>query len=87
MIKIEAIASGKAAITRHGKPMPIYLGMLMTYEEVETLVLSPGCSVTYSVDELEVITKVEPEKAQPPIQSTKKVVVPDKLKKLNAKNG
>ena len=87
MIKIEAIVNGKAAITRQDKAIPLYTGMLISHQEVETLILSPGCSVTYSVDELDVITKVEPERTEHPIQSTKKVIVPNKLKKLIAKNG
>jgi len=92
MIKIEALLNGgKATIIRHGNTMPVYLGMLMTKEELDTLKLLSG-SITYSVEELDVITKhyePEPVANQPKIavQSKKKIVVPDKVKKLVEKNG
>lgn len=91
MIKVEALLNDcKATIIRHGKPMPIYLGMLMTREELETLKILKG-SVTYSVEETDVITNhYEPEvddKPVQPVQSIKKIIIPDKLKKLKQKNG
>lgn len=91
MIKIEALLNGcKATIVRHGHSMPVYLGMLMTLEELETLKLLSG-SITYSVEEVDVITKHhEPEPVNQPktvVESTKKIVIPDKLKKLKKQNG
>lgn len=90
MIKIEALLNGcKATIIRYGKPMPVLRGMLMTKEELETLKLYNG-SITYSIEETEVVTKhyePEPEQPKPAVQSTKKIVIPDKLKKLKQKNG
>lgn len=89
MIKIEALLNNcKATIIRHGKPMPVYLGMLMTREELETLKILQG-TITYSVEETDVITKhyeADP-KPEPAVQSTKKIIIPDKLKKLKKQNG
>lgn len=88
MVKVEALLNGcKATIIRHGNSMPVYLGMLMTREELETLKVLSG-SITYSVDEIEVITKhCEVPTKQDVVESTKKVIIPDKLKKLKTKNG
>ncbi len=93
MVKIEALLNNcKATIVRHGQTMPVYLGMLMSQEELQSLQILSG-TVTYSVEEIDVVTKhfefeqpvLKP--AEPVIASTKKIVIPDKVKKLKTKNG
>ncbi len=90
MVKIEALLNNcKATIIRHGSPMPVYLGMLMTKEELSTLKILNG-TITYSIEETEVITQHSQQndpKPEQAVQSTKKIVIPEKVQKLRKQNG
>lgn len=57
MVKIEIISPGAAAtILRNGERQAIFEKQLITYAEAETLEVTGG-TVTYSVNETEVLTK------------------------------
>lgn len=57
MVKIEIISPGASAtIVRNGERVPVLLKQLITYDEAETLEVTGG-TVTYSVNETEVLTK------------------------------
>jgi hypothetical protein len=88
MVKIERLLNGgQGTVVRHGHTMPIYQNMVITLEELGTLNITYG-SVTYSIDEEEVITREReiPHEPAPtfdspkPVVAKKKIVVPDKLK-------
>jgi hypothetical protein len=81
MIKIEAFSAGASAyITRDGTRMQVFKNMLITAEDVATLEVENG-SVTYTVDETEIVTKQSaPAKVPEPVtvRPAAKIVQPAK---------
>ena len=57
MVKIEIITPGAAVtVLRNGERLQVYEKQFINYNEIETLEVTGG-DVTYSIDELEVVTK------------------------------
>ena len=57
MVKIEIITPGAAVtVLRNGGRVQVYEKQFINYNEIETLEVTGG-DVTYSIDEMEVVTK------------------------------
>ena len=57
MVKIEIITPGAAVtVLRNGERLQVYEKQFINYNEIETLEVTGG-DVTYSIDEMEVVTK------------------------------
>lgn len=72
MIKIESLSpNAEVVFTRADQPHPATVGWLLTREEFDTLKVIKG-ELTYSIDELEVVTVVaEPEASTTKPETTK----------------
>lgn len=73
MVKIEHLKNGaKATFMRNDKKIPVFLHMLISRQELETLEVETG-TVVYSVDELEILEKSAPAPAPAPAPAERKL--------------
>ncbi len=72
MYKIESVSEGaKVTIIRYGEEMSVFPGLSVTYDEVKAMNVVKG-SVTYSINEKELVTLEEAK----PVVPIKPVVQP-----------
>lgn len=75
MIKIEKLKGVTGFIKRDGRHVTLYVGLLLTHTELETLEANGDGILEYSVDEKEVVTReFKPAPVAPQISTTNKVL-------------
>ena len=73
MIKIEKLKGITGRITRADKPVTLYVGLLLSRAELETLEASGEGVLQYSIDEMEVVTReFKSEVTKPELNSSNK---------------
>lgn len=78
MIKIEKIKGLTGFIKRNEKQVTLYVGLLITHDELETIDVSGEGVLQYSIDELEVVTKEF--KKPEPVKQPESVKQPEPVK-------